>query len=103
MNDCDLDIVVGGTIAELEGLVKACYDNSSLKKLVSICIHVPSSAIAGAYLMENELDSMGIDAHISVGIGGTGAFSSHNTYYDRALRRKLSQAEVEDRLRNYCA
>ena len=101
MNDCDLDIVIGGTVAELEGLLKACYNNPHLQKFVGIGVHVPSTAIATAYLMENTLDSMGIDANISVGICGTGAFSKHNTYYDRTLGRRLSQSEVEDRLRQY--
>ena len=53
--------------------------------------------------MENTLDDMGIDANISVGVGGTGIFSKHNTYYDRSLGRRLSQSEVEDRLRQYVA
>ena len=101
MNDCDLDVVVGGTVAELEGLVKACCKNPNLQKFAGIGVHVPSTAIATAYMMESQLDDMGIDANISVGIGGTGAFSKHNTYYDRALGRKLGQSEVEDRLREY--
>ena len=46
MNDCDLDIVVGGTVAELECLLKACYNNPHLQKFVGIGVHVPSAAIA---------------------------------------------------------
>ncbi len=103
MNDCELDNVVGGTVSELEGLAKACCSNETLKKLVGVGVHLPKTAIATAYLMESTLDAMGIDANISVGIGGTGAFSKHNTYYDRNLGRKLSQSEVEARLRQYAA
>ena len=103
MNDCDLGIVVGGTVGELEGLLEACFNNPFLKKFVEVGVHVPTAAIATAYKMEEMLDDMGISADISVGIGGTGAFSNHNKYYDRFQQRKLSQGEVEDRLRRYVA
>lgn len=43
MNDCDLDTVVGGTVAELEGLLKACYNNPHLQKFVGIGVHVLAS------------------------------------------------------------
>ncbi len=98
-NQSELNQVAGGTIKELEGLLKACNDNPSYKKFVGISVHVPTVAITTAYAMESELQNMGIDASISVGIGGTGVFSKHNVYYDRNLGRRLSQSEVEDRLR----
>ena len=103
MNDCELDNVVGGTVNELEGLAKACCNNQTLQKLVGVGVHLPKTAIATAYLMESTLDKMGISANISVGVGGTGAFSKHNTYYDRNLNRNLSQSEVEARLRYHAA
>ena len=101
MNDYELENVVGGTVAELEGLVKACADNPHLKTFVGIAVHIPPVAIATSYAMESKLNEMGIDANISVGVLGTGLFSKNNTYYDRKLGRNLSQAEVEDRLRKY--
>ena len=76
-------------------------NNPHLKTLAGIAVHVPPAAIAGAYAMESKLDEMGIDANISVGVLGTGLFSKNNTYYDRKLGRKLSHAEVVDRVRNY--
>lgn len=43
------------------------------------------------------------DCDLDIVVGGTGIFSKHNTYYDRSLGRRLSQSEVEDRLRQYVA
>ena len=103
LNQNELNQVAGGTVKELEGLVEACFDNSFLKKCFGGGVHVPTAAIATAYKMEDLLNDMGISADISVGIGGTGAFSNHNKYYDRVQNRKLSQSEVEDRLRRYVA
>lgn len=101
MNACELDNVVGGTVAELKDLVQACADNPHMKKFVGVLIHFPPATLAAAYEMESALSKIGIDANISVGVLGTGLFSKHNTYTDRETGRKLTHAEVVDRVRNY--
>lgn len=101
INDFELDNVVGGTVAELKDLVKACTDNPHMKSFVGIAIHLPPATLAAAYAMESKLSEMGIDANISVGVLGTGLFSKNNTYIERKTGCKLAHAEVVERVRNY--
>ena len=101
LNDADLINVAGGTVGELDGLVSACAKNPVLKTLAGAGTHVPGFNIKVAKLMEEQLAKMGIKADISVGWGGTGVNSKHNTYFDTVANRNLSQIEVEERLEKY--
>ena len=48
-------------------------------------------------------ENMHIDADISLGAGGTGLFSKHNSYRDTKTGQYLSQSEVLDRIKQYAA
>ena len=101
MNDRELDIVVGGTVGELDGLVSACAKNPILKTLSGAGSHVPGANVGVAELMEKQLDKIGIKADIDLGWGGTGINSKHNTYIEKSTGKSLSQIDVESRLEKY--
>lgn len=55
-----------------------------------------------AALVEKCLDErIGIKADISLGFAGTGIGSDPNTYIEKATGRRLSHAEVLQRIRTY--
>ena len=98
----DMEQVAGGTVTELEKLVRAGLSsiNPNLRTVCAKLARTPIAAVAEAYAMESVLKDMGIKANISVGFCGTGIASKPNTYYDTKEQRSLTQSEVEDRLRS---
>ena len=94
MNDFELDNVVGGTVAEFEEILDAVNGkiglfgdmSSAARKALDLLGPAGSLGKSAAYLalapmfekaLKNDLD---IDAYISVGWGGTGIRSTHNSY-----------------------
>ncbi len=93
-----LNQVSGGTIKELEGLIKA-YGKDILEGFGPYS-GISNTNIVKAEVMEGILDKMGISADISVGWRGTGFRQRKNTYFDNTANRNLTQTEVETRLAN---
>lgn len=101
MDDSELDVVAGGTVGELNGLVSACAKNPVLKELAGFGTHVPGANKYIAKLMIEQLDKMGIKADIDLGWGGTGINSKHNTYIVKSNGNSLNQIQVEQYLESY--
>ncbi len=97
----ELEQVTGGTVTEYEQLVSAITSNNNIRG-GDHCIHVPIANLIDSSCVEDFLDKyFGIKADISLGVLGTGAFSSHNTYTDKATGRSLTHQEVIDIIESY--
>ena len=104
MNAEELEQVSGGTVGELEDLTKAIVSNPTLKFLGKAGAHVPGANRLVADAVEGVLkDQLNIDADISLGLFGTGAASSKNTYRDIKTGKFLSHNEVLKRVENHAA
>ena len=105
MNDSELDIVVGGTVVQLEQLVRTFLKNCTCRDyMTGISTHIPVGNIATAEYIESFMkENMHIDANISIGVGGTGILSKQNTYRDTKTGKLLSHEEVLKRAENYAA
>ena len=105
MNAEELDNVSGGTVGELEQIVRTFFKNSDFKdSLGTTSTHLPGASILTAEYIESFMSNeMGIDANISVGVGGTGIFSKKNTYRDIKTGKFLSHNEVLKRVENHAA
>ena len=96
----ELDNVAGGTVSELEDLTKALLEKYPvMKQLGVVSVHTPG----GNRLVANEVvkilkRDMGIDADISLGVGGTGLWSSKNHYREISTGKYLSHQEVLNRI-----
>lgn len=103
INDSDLEVVVGGTVVELEQIMRTFYKNSNCKDFVgAMSAHFPGAGIMTAKYIESFMSNeMGIDANISVGLGGTGICSKKNTYRDLKTGSFLSHDEILKRVENY--
>lgn len=103
INDNDLDVVVGGTVVELEQIMTTFYKNSNCKDFVGVMsTHFPGAGILTAEYIESFMSNeMGIDANISIGLGGTGICSKKNTYRDLKTGKFLSHNEVLKRVENH--
>ena len=102
LNDEELEKVVGGTIAELKDLSNAILENSNLKSLGKIEAHVPGVNRMVADAVEKILkEDLNVDADISLGLLGTGAGSSKNTYRDMTTGQYITHQEVLDRIKQF--
>lgn len=103
MNDSDLDAVVGGTVVELEQIMRTFLKNSNSRDYLGcMSSHFPGASIATATYIESFMSNdMHIDANISVGVGGLGICSKKNTYRDLKTGKFLSHEEVLKRVENY--
>ena len=101
--DEEMEKVSGGTVTELEQIMKTFFKNSNCKDYVSgMSTHFPGASILTAEYIESFMsNNMKIDAKISVGIGGTGINSKNNTYRDMKTGKYLSHEEVLKRVENY--
>ena len=99
----ELEIVSGGTVTELDELIKAFMGNSYLGDLSGMFGgHVPGANYGIAALVEECLENhLGIEADISLGFAGTGIGSDPNTYIEKSTGRRLSHGEVLQRIINY--
>ena len=97
----ELEIVSGGTVGELDELIRALMDIPMYKDLFgAVGGHIPGANNAIAALMENTLEeSFGIRADIDLGIAGTGLCSDPNTYVDISTGRSMTHAEVLKRIK----
>ena len=99
----ELEQVTGGTVKEYEQLVSAIVGNDKLRALGELSTHVPIGNLISREYVEDFLDEhLGIKADISLGVLGTGAFSSHNTYTDKGTGRSLTHEEVIDIIKRFC-
>ena len=109
LNEEQLDMVNGGTVAELNELVSAFADNNKILGALEGVREFLSNVKAGsltnipmAYAMENFLKKdFGIDSNISVGWLGTGTRESGNTYREISTGKGLSHADVVQRVKSY--
>ena len=112
--DEEMEKVSGGTVGELKDLTNAMSGNSNCRNFVSgmnakcrdfvrgISTDFPGTNILKAEHIESFMSKeMGINAHISVGIGGTDVGSEKNTYRDIKSGKFLSHDEVLKRIANY--
>ena len=100
LNQNELSQVAGGTVKEFEELLSAFDDNKHIKRFYKVTTHLPVANSAAATFVESFMsDRMGIDANISLGVGGTGLFSKHNTYREISTGRALSHGEVLERIK----
>ena len=101
--DEEMEKVSGGTVGELEQIMRTFYKNSTCRDFVSgMSTHFPGASILTAEYIESFMSKeMGIDANISVGVGGTGAWSKKNTYRDIKTGKFLSHDEVLKRVENH--
>lgn len=107
LNFDELNQVAGGTVKEYEEIIDAIgsgtFVNSYLRTVIKMLGPVGLVGKSAAYAatakpMEKALKhDFGIDAYISVGWGGTGFCSTHNTYSKDG--KSLSHQEVLDILR----
>lgn len=97
----ELEIVSGGTVGELDDLIKALIDIPMYKDLFgAVGGHIPGANNAIAALMEEVLEkSFGIRADIDLGIAGTGLCSDPNTYVDISSGKSMTHAEVLKRIK----
>ena len=103
--DDEMEKVSGGTVVELEQIVRTFFKNSDFKdSLGALSTHLPGASILTAEYNESFMSNeMGIDANISVGVGGTGIFSKKNTYRDIKTGKFISHDEVLKRIENHAA
>ena len=99
----ELEIVSGGTVTELDELIKAFMGNSYFGDLSGLFGgHVPGANYGIAALVEECLENhLGIEADISLGFAGTGIGSDPNTYKDIATGKPLSHQQVLEKIRAY--
>ena len=99
----ELEVVSGGTVTELDELIKAFMGNSYFGDLSGLFGgHVPGANYAIAALLEESLESnLGIKADISLGFAGTGIGSDPNKYIEKSTGRRLSHSEVLQRINEY--
>ena len=101
LSDGELEQIAGGTVGQLDDLVRAGVNNPFLKDLAGLGTHVPGANAITRDLMEDFLGKIGINADISIGFLGTGLGSENNKYTDKATGQSLSHAEVLKRISAY--
>ena len=101
--DEEMEKISGGTVVELEQIVRTFYKNSNCRDFLgATSAHFPGASILTAEYIESFMSNeMGIDANISVGVGGTGICSKKNTYRDLKTGKFISHDEVLKRVENY--
>ena len=99
----ELEIVSGGTVTELDELITAMEGNGFIGDACgAIGGHVPGANNIVASFVEEILDRLfGIQADISLGLAGTGIGSKPNTYIEKATGRKLTHADVIQKIKYY--
>ena len=97
----ELEIVSGGTVGELDELIKAIMNIPMYEDIFgTVGGHIPGANNGIAVLMEKVLkDSFGIEADIDLGFAGTGICSDPNTYVDIGTGKSMTHAEVLKRIR----
>ncbi len=102
LNMEELDLVAGGTIAEMTELIDAMEKNPYVKTVLKFGSHVP---VANEFLKQDvagALFKMGIDADISIGFCGTGLMSDPNKYRDVNNGYKtMTHAQVLERIKSF--
>ena len=99
----ELEQVTGGTVKEYEQLISAIAGNDKLSGLTTAATHAPIGNLIASEFLEDFLeDNLGIKTDISLGVLGTGAFSSHNTYTDKRTGRSLTHEEVIEIIQRFC-
>lgn len=102
--DEEMEKVSGGTVGELKELTNALLKNPILKTLGKIEAHIPIANSEVADTVESILkDQLNVDADISLGFLGTGAYSKKNTYRDMQTRQILTHQDVLNRISKYAA
>lgn len=96
LSDKELDDVAGGTLTQYNELVNAVMKDSDMSRTILATHGAGFSDLAIKDNVEKFLkNKLGIEADISVGLLGTGLFSSDNTYKDLNNGGKsLSHSEV---------
>ena len=87
----ELEYVNGGTVSELDQLMRAI---SSDNEFVGATAHAPYVNNFEANAMVRKLRSLGIDANINLGLMGTGVLSEPNKYTDMATGESMTHMQV---------
>ena len=105
MDDFALDNVVGGTVVQFEQIMRTFLKNWKTRDyMTGMSTHLPGGNIVAAEYIESFMSkNMGINAHISLGVGGTGIASKQNIYIDTKTGKSLSHEEVLKRVEMYAA
>ncbi len=88
------ELACGGTVQEYSELERAYFDSQDLKDAINNVCHVPIANTLSVKVIEGCLKRKGIDADISLGLLGTGLFSSPNKYVRRDTKQSISHQEV---------
>ncbi len=93
----DLEKVAGGTVNEYAELLSALSKNPNLQKWGNIAGHLPGGNLVAANAsdgIKGILKGMDIKVDLSLGLGGTGLFSTNNKYTRISTGEPLTHAEV---------
>ncbi len=93
----ELSNVSGGTVNEYAELLAALSINPKLQKWGKFAAHLPGGnlvALNASDGIKGILKGIDIKADISVGLGGTGLFSSNNKYTRISTGESMTHAEV---------
>ena len=98
----ELEIVSGGTVTELEELLRAYMTVSTSGEPITFSGgHLPGLNYASAGTMEEVLEhDFGVIADIDLGFCGLGINSDPNTYKDKITGQSLTHAQVIRRIKD---
>ena len=94
----EIEQVAGGTVDEMEELVRSLSKASLFRAISAIECRVPGNNEKVGEMMRSLLRGMKIDARIKLGLGGTGLFAGPNEYISAEDGRKMTHAEVLRRI-----
>ncbi len=88
------ELVAAGTVNEYSELQMAMFNNPALKGIVGTGSHVPLVNAFAVDAVKDVLKGKGVDADISLGVCGSGLFSSPNKYVNTETNQEMSHQEV---------
>ncbi len=94
----EMEQVSGGTIEELNEMMRAATKNTALRVIGAIGSYVPGENKAMSSRIKQILKSMKIQAEISLGFAGTGLFQANNKYTSMVDGHQMTHQEVLMRL-----
>ncbi len=93
----ELENVSGGTVGEYSDLLAALTINPKLQKWGRFAAHLPGGNLVASNAsdgIKGILKEIDIKVDLSLGLGGTGLFSSANKYTRISTGEKMTHAEV---------
>ncbi len=93
----EMEFVAGGTVSEYSDLLAALTINPKLKKWGRFAAHLPGGNLVAANAsdgIKGILKKIDIKLDLSLGLGGTGLFSSANKYTRISTGERMTHEEV---------